>query len=333
MIRIFITLVSFIAANALNELINMLFALTISARFGMKCVRILFFGLVFTKNENKWSCKIGIPSPIIHTYLTADPRSGLTKQQQHRKSLEYALIRLAVHTVIAVVVVYFMRGSIMDGLHERKGLFGFAASLFTLFLCYNVIANLILIVKNQRSFSKNQDLTGYLKSLSRRMNSGEAIKDLDMLPLCDTKYTDLKPDEKLLYNSFYALYLLDSERTEDLTALAREMTLCCGKTEFANYNALAYYFLIYYYSRFEIDPLAAGQLLQKCSNTIFIDKGVAAKRVLAYYAFGIELDFAKSRALLNDAFAVIEEHSSGGEQELERKLLWELDGFLKEKGY
>ena len=93
-----------------------------------------------------------------------------------------------------------------------------------------------------------------------------------------------------------------------------------------------YYWLVFYYSRYELNPSAATYFLNMIRDSIEHDKDANAKRVLAYYAFGIEQDFPKARRLVNEGFACVDSFSVGAERELERKLLLELDGFLRQKG-
>ena len=90
-----------------------------------------------------------------------------------------------------------------------------------------------------------------------------------------------------------------------------------------------YMWLIFWYSRYDIDPSAAKAFYDRVGHVLENDKDANAKRVLGYYAFGIERDIYKAQRYVNEGLAVIESFSLPGEErEMERKLLRELQGFI-----
>ena len=85
----------------------------------------------------------------------------------------------------------------------------------------------------------------------------------------------------------------------------------------------------------EINPEIAALYYNKASAAMASDNDANTKRVLAYYAYGIQRDPQKARFFIDKANEVIDKFSptAPAENRLERRLINELDDILKKEGY
>ena len=110
------------------------------------------------------------------------------------------------------------------------------------------------------------------------------------------------------------------------------MTEYFAKREFILQETLSYYWLIFYYSRYEINPVNADTFFERVSRTLLNDSDANAKRVLAYYYYGVKNDIPKAQQYLREGFAVVDKFSvPGAERDLERKLLLDLDEIIQRR--
>ena len=142
-------------------------------------------------------------------------------------------------------------------------------------------------------------------------------------------------NEKVLYLMFYCEYLLDAGRTEEMRYPIYSLNNMLSGEPFSLQFILAYMMLIFYYSRYEINPEIAALYYNKASAAMASDNDANTKRVLAYYAYGIQRDPQKARFFIDKANEVIDKFSptAPAENRLERRLINELDDILKKEGY
>jgi hypothetical protein len=321
----------FLCAIWLKELIQLATALLLSPHFGFKVKKFIVFNQIFTKEDDRWVRTKGKRSPLIQCLPTVDLSKYHEPGEMEKKEKQMEFLRVFILLGISTVLLLLCLRPI---LHIADGAAGFLdwflAGLST-GLCWHSIVTLGIRIYVYNVMMKK--LPGYVQSLINRLRAGERFSDMGLRPVEELPYKDPKPMEKMFYYLFYLPAMLESGQIGAMQKPVREMTVYFRDREYITGETGNYYWLIFYYSRFELNPAAATHFLNKIRPIIEQDKDANAKRVLAYYAFGIEQDFPKARALLNEAYAVIDKFSSYGEQELERKLLADLDGFLRAKGY
>ena len=315
----------------LKQLVNVAFTVLAAKHFGLKCDSVSLFGLLLKKHDDKWEYVKGKPTLICNAGITLDLSLQQTPEQIDRNEKLFSIIQRIILVILSILFVFLFRGLMIDGLTLKGNILEVFAAYFAFGMCFHTLASIFIYFYTFQVAMKK--LGGYYGAQIKKIRSGEKIASLDLKPIDQLGFDKPTKAERGMYNTLYATYLIASGRTDELAPVAHELHAQYSNSEYLLAETGAYYFLIFYYSRYELNPTIASHYLKKCAATISADKDSNGKRVLAYYAFGIEQDFAKSRALLNEAFAVIEKFSIGDERELERKLLWELDGFLKENGY
>ena len=161
------------------------------------------------------------------------------------------------------------------------------------------------------------------------MRQGIPFEQMDLKPVSQLPYKNPSKLEKMMYYQLYIPYLIDRNDIEGLKDPIREMTDFYGKRDYIVQETLSYYWLIFYYSRYEINPANADAFFTRVSGTLLSDSDSNAKRVLAYYHFGVKRDVEKAEQYIKEGLAVIDKFSlPGAEREQERKLLLDLEAII-----
>ncbi len=312
----------------LKELLQVGVTLLLAPRFGMKVRQIVAFRHVWNRQDGGWSHSVGAHFHWVMQHYTSfdlDHMADDPEKRERQLSLIRALIGILAGVLLVVIclppVVRIMHG---EGSLPDAFLFGLAVGM----LVHN-LSSLCIHFYVFHVMTKN--LMGYTQQVLKRLRAGVPFSEIGALPLEQLPYPNASDMEKMLYYSIYLTVLLDAGNIDAMRKPIHEMTTYYRNQDYLITNTLQYYWLVFYYSRYELNPSAATYFLNQVRSTIESDHDANAKRVLAYYAFGVEQDFPKARRFLNEAYAVLDKYSTGAERELERRLLNELDAFLKGK--
>ena len=175
-------------------------------------------------------------------------------------------------------------------------------------------------------------LAGYTNSILKRMRAGENISEMHLRPVAELPYQNPTKIEIMLYYSIYLFYLHLHKDIDAMRPVIAEMTEYYRNREFSESDIMNYGWMIFWYSRYDLDPQAAKVFYDRVSNVLVKDPEANSKRILGYYAFGIERDLSKAQQLVNEGLAVVDKFSLPGEErEMERQLLLELQGFIDQQ--
>ncbi len=323
----------FFISIQIKQLIGVLYTVLTAKFFCMKCETVSLFGLLLTKHDDKWEYTPGKPSALCNVNIKVDIDQVKEKsaKELERKEKLFSIIQRCILVAVSVLLVFLFRGFMIKGLTLKGSILEVFAAYLAFGMCFHTLSSIIIYIYTYQVAMKK--LGGYSQSFINRLRNGESFESFNMKPLSQLEFPNATKWEKGLYNTLYAEYLLATDNIDELYTVAGELTQLNMDSEYMLQLTPAYYFLIFWYSRYDLNTQLAKHFLDKCITTISADKDANGKRVLAYYAFGIEQDFLKARKYLNEAFGVIDKFSVGAERDLEKKLLWELDKFLKEKGY
>ena len=149
---------------------------------------------------------------------------------------------------------------------------------------------------------------------------------MNLRPVAELPYENPNKIEIMLYNS---IYLHINGRINEMSPVIAEMTEYFRNREFNSAEMMNYMWLIFWYSRYDLQPQTARVFYDRVSSVLLTDHEANSKRVLGYYAFGIERDVFKARQYVTEGLAVVDDFSLPGEErEMERRLLLELQGFI-----
>lgn len=313
-----------------NELLDMLMSVIAAPRFGYRLCYVNIFGVVFARNcDNKWVKSRGRFSVKLHHRNSI---ADLSVPVSRKSEIIFMLLRSAIFIAAAAVISLLSINSI-----KKSALFFVSGSapipdvFLTAFSFGLVLSTLLFIITFVRAL-KTDSFSAYIKSLTDRMIAGVPFSELDMKPVDELPCKDSNNMQRDAYNSLYMMYLISEGYTDKLAAPAHELTDHLLRKD-AVASPSAFYHLIFYYSRYELNPSLAKTFLDKVGTVIAADTDANAKRVLAYYAYCIEGDRQKARFFIDEAAASVDIFSTGSERELERRLIKILDETLTEEGY
>ena len=321
----------FLIAIWVRELIQLVTALLLAPRFDFKVKKFIVFNQIFTKEDDKWVRTTGKRSALIQCLPTVDISKHHEPGEMEKKEKQMEFLRIFIQLVISALLLFVCLKPCQRVLNQSGSFLDWFLAGLSTGLCWHSIVTLGIRIYVYGVMMKK--LPGYVQTLINRLRAGERFSDMGLRPVEELPYKDPKPMEKMFYYLFYLPAMLESGQIGAMQKPIREMTAYFRDREYLVGETGNYYWLVFYYSRFELNPAAATHFLNKIRPNIEQDKDANGKRVLAYYAFGIEQDFPKARKYLDEAYAVIDKFSAGGERELERRLLADLDGFLRAKGY
>lgn len=309
------------------SLIKIVIDLLVAPKFGFRCSQISGFGILIINEDGKWKCKKDKFSPIIQEVVVIDT-SRPVPENIGDKEKEWMWISYAVRLGISLAVAFFCIDEIKASI--RWNGVG-AAELFLGALAAGMIFNsLVYIGTGIYTYGVlMKRLNGYTDVMLKKLRQGVPFEELHLKPVSQLPYKNPSKLETMVYYLLYIPYLIAVGEIEALKAPIAEMTDYYAKREYIMQETLSYYWLIFYYSRYEINPANADAFFERVSRMLLNDSDANAKRVLAYYFFGVKQDVERARQYVRDGLAVIDKFSlPGAERELERKLLLDLDAII-----
>lgn len=321
----------FLIAIWLKELIQLGTAFLFAPHFGFKVNRIMLFDRIFTKQDDTWTSAKGTRNVLIQCVPAVDLTRSFEPGELEKKEKQMEFLRCFVLLLVSGGILCLCLHPIARVAQGGGSLLDWFLTGLGIGICWHSLVSLGIRVYVYTVMMRH--LTGYVQSLANRLRAGERFCEMGLRRIEELPYQNPKDVEKMLYYCFYLSAMLESGQIGAMQQPIREMTAFFRNREYIVSETLSYYWLIFYYSRFELNPPAATYFLNKIRPAIGQDKDANARRVLAYYAFGIEQDFPKARSLYGDAWMALDRMPVSGERELERKLLLDLDGFLREQGF
>lgn len=306
----------------LKTLVDTLISLFVAPRFRFRCSQASFFGWVFTNNNGKWSSDFEMPSPLCHSIVIID-KNKMEGSDWEKLDKRYMTARAFILLLISVPLLIIGFPAILRTPGAKATVPDIIFAAFSAGFFFHCMSSIVIMIYTQTVMMKG--LGGYIQSLINRMRAGEAFYSLNMRPLGELGYEKVTDAEKMMYNAIYVEYLFSLERFDELRQPTYEMTDYLLHKEFNPALTLNYYWLIFYYSRLEKNPAIADSLVEKMGASLTSDKDSNARRVLAYYQYGIKGNVRAAKRYVDEGLAVIESFSFPQERELERKLLLELD--------
>lgn len=325
-------LIALIIGAVTYNSVNLLCALFVSPLFGLRCVSVSFFGLTMTRTDNGWQTARGRFSPGIQTLTVIDIRRN-TAPDSNKATLKFSIVRIFIKAVLALAVT-LLTGQAWEAFITGRSTFGYnIAILYCAFLWITVLTDIGTTVFVHGFVMRG--LGGYVQQLADYLRAGGTFDRMQLRPLEELPYPNATNTEKIMYLMFYCEYLLDADRTEELRYQVYTLCNMLSGEPFSLQFVLAYMMLIFYYSRYEINPEIASLFYDKASAAMATDNDANTKRVLAYYAYGIQHDPQKARFFIGKALEVIDKFSptAPAENRLERRLINELDETLKKQGF
>ncbi|MCR4646087.1 MAG: hypothetical protein K5695_11900 [Oscillospiraceae bacterium] len=324
-----------------KSLLRLLTDALIMPLFGYKVKSMSFFGLRFESEKNGGWHKVPFKyEQTISHNCGIDLRKPIPEDAERKEK-----IALYVSTILTFLIscgiAFLFRGSfarLLEQFHSfispdlivssvYPSYLDWLAAGFAVGLVFHSLFSVGTTVYIYAVMMKK--LAGYTSSLIKRMRAGEKVYDMALRPASELPYKNPTQIEIMLYNNIYLFYLLLHDNIDAMRPVMTDMTAYFRNQEYHSAQTMNYMWLIFWYSRYDIDPSAAKAFYDRVGHVLENDKDANAKRVLGYYAFGVERDIYKAQRYVNDGLAVIESFSLPGEErEMERKLLNELQGFI-----
>ena len=310
-----------------GEIIKTVLDLLLAPRYGFVCRQISAFGFLLLNEEGKWTCRKDKFSPIIQSLITIDTSKPIAEDMDKKEKI-FVWVTYAIRLFVACVIVFLCLDAIKalfrwEGATVAEVFFG----SFALGMLVHNITFLVILIYTYEVLGKR--LNVYTNSMLKKMRQGIPFEQMNLKPVSQLPYKNPSKLEKMMYYQLYIPYLIDRNDIEGLKDPIREMTDFYGKRDYIVQETLSYYWLIFYYSRYEINPANADAFFTRVSGTLLSDSDSNAKRVLAYYYFGVKRDVEKAEQYIKEGLAVIEKFSlPGAEREQERKLLLDLEAII-----
>ena len=329
--QMMIVLIAFFLVSVwVKSLIKILGALYIAPKFGYCCKQISVLWWTFLKKDEKWSCHLGKCALVFQHMLCIDIKKPVPKDI-NKKGRMYTVLSHGITLLISLVVLILCKKSVISFISFdcSNGLELFCAA-FSVGMVFHSLADIVISLYTNMVIMKR--LGGYVDSLINRLRNGESYESMNLKPVAELPYKNPTMLEKNLYYMLYLSYLIVVGKIEDMKAPINEMTAFFLQREYILQETLSYYCLIFYYSRYEINAQYADIFLRKVYSTIEKDSDANAKRVLAYYYYGVKHDIEKARQYVKEGIAVVNNFGlPGAERELEQRLLFELDDIITKK--
>ena len=312
--------------------------------FGLKLKSVNFFGLRFENaRHGGWHRLPYKRSQLISHYSGVDIDKPIPKDIDRREKIALYLssgITLAVSIAVLILTLpcfsragNFFSGAFDPTLHvssQPSTLLDWLAMGYSMGFVWHALFGVGSTVYIYTVMMKK--LAGYVNSILKRMRAGENISEMNLRPVKELPYQNPTKIEIMMYYNFYLFYLLLHKDIDGMRPVISEMTDYFRNREFTDAEMLNYGWLIFWYSRYDLQPQTAQVFYDRVSNKLVTDPEANAKRILGYYAFGVERDLHKAQRLVNEGLAVVDKFSLPGEErELERQLLLELQGFIDQQ--
>ncbi len=327
---ILVSFAVFVVSIWILELLKMVMNLTVAPLFGLQCCMISGFGLLFKNEDGKWKCKKDKFMPVIQDMVVVDI-SKPVPEDIDKKSALYMLICNIAELIVAVVAFILLKEQV------RAGMQWYNASASEIFLgalgCGLILnATIHLFMGLYTRVVLMKTLAGYTDVAVKKLRQGVSFEAMGLKPVSQLPYKKPTKIEKMMYYQLYVPYLIWIGDIDGLKEPMEEMREYFAKRDYILQETLNYYWLIFYYSRYEIKPVNADAFLERVSNTLLNDNDANAKRVLAYYYYGVKNDIPKAQQYIREGVAVVDKFSvPGPERELERKLLSDLDEIIQRR--
>ena len=315
-----------LAALPADGLVKMVLFLVLAPLFGRKLSIVNLCGLTFIRqNDDSWTHTFVKPSLMVQTVCCADKKK-YNAPDYDRMEMKLLIVHNALHLLVNAGIFWLLWDAVCRSwtIGASVGdhiLAGFALGMLIDALCSIGATIYVYGISMKR-------LGGYTQSLIKRLRAGERIADMGMKPVSELSFSHPGEVEKMMYYGIYMLYLYDTDQIDAMRQPVREMTAYLRDRAFEPNLILQYYWLIFYYSRYELNPQLADCFLDKVSSVIFADKDANAKRVLGYYYFGIVRDIEAASRYVKEGLAVIDNFSTGDERDIEKILLLTLQDYI-----
>ena len=313
------------------SVIKIVLNLLIAPQFGFKCNQISGFGLLLLNEDGKWKCKKNKFSPVIQETLVIDI-SKPVPEDINEKDKAYAGLTTVIELVISLVVGFFCRDKILMTIKSWNdiGMLDLFLGAFAIGMIGHSLIHIGIAIYTYGVLIKR--LNGYTDVVLKKLRQGVPFESMDLKPVSQLPYKNPSNLEKMMYYRIYIPYLIAVGDIDGMKQPMEEMKDYYAKREYIMQETLSYYWLIFYYSRYEINPMNADAFFERVSRTLINDADANAKRVLAYYYYGVKNDITKAQQYIREGFAVIDKFSlPGAERELERKLLLDLDEIIQRR--
>lgn len=319
---IFWVLGFFVISILVVQMIEVLLSIIFIPRFGFKIRSVSFFGLIFMRQEEKWKVSLKRLSYLCQCDIIHDISKPVSEDSEKKEKQASYLVKVSV-ILISLFTAFMCSDCFLKLFHGGPvSLLDIVTVSFVAGMVVHSITHFGITVYTYRTFMKR--LSGYVNSIVKKMRQGYSFEELNLRPIEELPYKNVSQTEKLLYYNFYVYYLVATGHAERLPKISHEITYLLEYSEFIVQQAGLYYWLIYYYSRYEINSEIADKFLEKVWPVLGEDSDANAKRVLAYYYYGIQRDREKAGEYLKEGLACVGNFSCGAERDLERKLLEEL---------
>lgn len=312
------------------SLLKIVMNLTVAPLFGLRCCTISGFGLLFMNEDGKWKCKKDKFMPVIQDMVVIDILKPVPEDVD-KKSALYMLICNIAELIVAVAAFILLKEQVRAGMQWHNAS---ASQIFLGALGCGLLLNAVVhfFMGLYARLVLMKTLAGYVDVMVKKMRQGVPFDAMDLKPISQLPYKKPNKMEKMMYYQLYVPYLIWNGDIDGLKEPMEEMREYFAKRDFILQETLNYYWLIFYYSRYEIHPVNADAFFERVSRTLLNDTDANAKRVLAYYYYGVKNDIPKAQQCLREGFAVIDKFSvPGPERDLERKLLLDLDEIIQRR--
>lgn len=317
-----------IAADLVVQVIENILKIIFVPRFGLKISSVSFFGLFFIKQNDRWEVSFRQPSLLCQCAIGIDVSKPIPEDSEKREKQAAYLVGVLM-ILISLSVAFLFSDYCLKLFHgEMISLSNIFILSFVTGMVFHSVVHMGICVYTWRVVMKR--LAGYIDATIKKIRQGYSFEDLNLKPIEELPYKILK-SEKMLYYNLYVYYLMVTGEVEEMQIISHEITYLLNHSEFIIQYTGLYYWLVYYYSKYEIDPVMADKFFKSIRTILNKDSDANAKRVLAQYYYGIQKDMEKARKYLNEGLACVDSFSCGGERVLERKLLEELAETLREK--
>ena len=324
-------LIGFLLAHWTSDAVKIPCAVLISPKFGYRCADFTLFGYIFSNRDGKWSGSRGRFS-IVNTYHVMLDLDKPFREDYNRRGFISSLIADIILTAVTAVVIVLCWNSAAAILSGKFEFIDATLALYAVMLGIRCISSYCITIYSFCVASKR--LGGYIDSKLNMLRAGASFAELDMRPFEELPYKKCTQAEEVLYKTVYAFYLLGLGRIDEMAAPIHELTAYLRCRDFSVNNILALMLLIFWYSRYEINAEVAAQFYNKTASAFANDTDPNTRRVMAYYAYGIERDDSKARFFLEQARSGLGDwKGSAAEKQLELRLIDELDGFLRNEGF
>ncbi len=309
----------------IKGILTLIYDLVMAPKFGHYIKKICFFGICLEKNDGKWRRGTGAFSPIIQTLLYVDLKKNIESPEEKERALAYggdfAMILIS---VLAFVPIIMQTG--LDGMWSEIDIFVVSVGVGMLF--HSIMSLGITIYVFEKSVKQ---LGGYIRQVQKLLLAGYRFEEMDMQSLKELSFVNSGKAEKCLYYNYYIHYLVAMNRWDALKVTMLEVRNILYGADYIVQNTGLYYWLVYYYSRYEKEERFAQYFYKIVEKTLKDDKDANAKRVLAQYCYSSgNIDSAQK--YMEEAFDVLEDCNILGERELERRLLEEQEQYICKKG-